>query len=303
MRPFLVVLFLCVCAGLGLLSQLDMLHTLSTNAGFRARRVLGGLPFDVVTRCSGSGSGGSSYNGGSSGQALGAGSTSLVAVCSNRSASLMRVLPSWLVVRGVSEILILEWGNADAPLGPRLPRDSRVRLVRAPLEREWNLARAYNLALQLARSERILKVDSDTWLAPEVLEKQPLQEGTFLRGCRDGALDENGRHLNGVMLVRRADVLGVLGYDERMRGYGYDDTDLYHRLSAGRNLSAKCLSFTHMRHSEESHGERGLTHIHHILHRRATTELFKLWHEARLAPSKHGNGSPDCMRLASLSAC
>jgi hypothetical protein len=204
----------------------------------------------------------------------------------------MRVLPSWLVVRGVSEILILEWGNADAPLGPRLPRDSRVRLVRAPLEREWNLARAYNLALQLARSERILKVDSDTWLAPEVLEKQPLQEGTFLRGCRDGALDENGRHLNGVMLVRRADVLGVLGYDERMRGYGYDDTDLYHRLSAGRNLSAKCLSFTHMRHSEESHGERGLTHIHHILHRRATTELFKLWHEARLAPSKHGNGSP-----------
>ena len=27
----------------------------------------------------------------------------------------------------------------------------------------------------------------------------------FLRGCRDRALDENGRHLNGVLLVRRAD--------------------------------------------------------------------------------------------------
>ena len=140
-----------------------------------------------------------------------------------------------------------------------------------------------------------------------MLEKQPLQEGTFLRGCRDGALDENGRHLNGVMLVRRADVLGVLGYDERMRGYGYDDTDLYHRLSAGRNLSAKCLSFTHMRHSEESHGERGLTHIHHILHRRATTELFKLCTRQgsrppnmAMAPRLHAACLAECKLMVSL---
>ena len=73
---------------------------------------------------------------------LPAGATSLVAVCANRTASLLSVLPSWLAVRGVHEILILEWGPADEALSARLPRGyARVRLVRAPAEREWKLAR------------------------------------------------------------------------------------------------------------------------------------------------------------------
>ena len=80
-----------------------------------------------------------------------------------------------------------------------------------------------------------------------------------------------------------ADLLGVRGYDERMRRYGYDDTDLYSRLSAARNLSGGCLSFSHMRHMTDQHASRGLTHVHHVLHRRATSGgLLPRWHEAAL---------------------
>jgi len=41
-----------------------------------------------------------------------------------------------------------------------------------------------------------------------------------------------------------------------------------------------------MEHTAGGHSERGLTHVHHILHRRATRGgIFPKWHEARLPPS------------------
>ena len=188
---------------------------------------------------------------------------SIVAAACNRTGSLLRVLPSWLAVKGVDEVVLLDWSSEPPLSSLPLPVDRRLRVVRVAGEREWTLARAYNLAVQLARADIILKVDADTWLDPEVLAAQPLAPSAvggggsgvaggggvtaasdFLRGCRDDAPDENARHLNGVLLARRSDVLRVRGYDERMRKYGFDDTDLYARLgSAHLNRSGGCLSF------------------------------------------------------------
>jgi hypothetical protein len=134
-------------------------------------------------------------------------------------------------------------------------------------------------------AETVLKVDADTWLDPAVLERQPLPERGFLHGCRARAATENSRHLNGVLLVRRSDLLAVAGYDERMQHYGYDDTDLYLRLKKQLNITEGCLQQGLMEHVAEGHAPRGLTRIHHILHRRATTILYRPWHESRLSPS------------------
>ena len=84
---------------------------------------------------------------------------SLIVASCNRSASLLRVLPSWLTLRGMDEAVVLDWGSSP-PLSVELPAelDARVRLIRAPYETEWNLARAYNLAVRLARGVQILKV-------------------------------------------------------------------------------------------------------------------------------------------------
>ena len=272
-----MTLVLLVLIGLG--GQLGVLHGTLALAPSHGSHLLRSVPPDAALRCFGA----------SAGQALAEGSTSIIAVSANRTASLLSVLPSWLVVRGVSEILLVDWGHPERQwLDEELrsvSADPRLRVVRVPEEEEWHLARAYNLAAQLARGERVLKVDSDTWLAPEALERQVLAPRTFLRGCRDRALDENGRHLNGVLLIRRTDFLAVYGYDERMRGYGYDDTDLYARLGSSRNLSEVCLSFALMSHAVDGHAERGLTHINHILHRRATKVLYKPWHDSGLVPS------------------
>ena len=304
-RGFTIVLVLCVVTSLGLFSQLDMLHGLSLPSISR-RSPFSSMQAELFSSC---------YESGLL-PPLRAGSTSIVAVSANRSASLLSVIPSWLAVRGVDEIVILEWGGRDPRIEELSAQNPMLRLVRAPAEIEWNLGRAYNLALHLSRGDLIFKVDADTWLSPEAVEAQPLGEHQFRRGCHDRALDANGKHLNGVMLTRRSDLTAVMGYDERMRGYGYDDTDLYARLSSARNLNSSCLSFAYMSHSDQDHADvrfrprpqafydapshpcahaaacdsqmdlqRGLTHIYHTLHRRATLELFKPWHESQLPPT------------------
>ena len=94
----------------------------------------------------------------------------------------------------------------------------RVRLVSAPFETEWNLARAYNLAASVATGARLLKVDSDTYLQPTFLRMHPLHSpDIFYAGDWRLAPDENAWHLNGVVLLRREHFEGVAGYDERMR--------------------------------------------------------------------------------------
>lgn len=146
---------------------------------------------------------------------------SLIAVSSNRTASLRRVLPSWVALQGVDELLLLDWAS-HPPLHTSLnpPKDRRLRLVSAPFETEWNLARAYNLAIQLARGELLLKLDADTAVQPEFLLHHRLTRREFGRGCRHHTTDENARHLNGVVLAWREQLLQVAGYDERMQYYG-----------------------------------------------------------------------------------
>ena len=274
-------------SALGLLQQLGWFHT--GGAGLPlwprplVRTVLAGVPADGAERCFGA--------------ARGDG-TSLIAVSSNRTASLASVLPSWLAVRGLLEVVVVDWGSepplslewlltlsgtnasSNASSGPR------VRLVRARWETAWTLSRAYNLAAQFARGATLLKVDADTRLHPAVLENQTLPPSHFGRGCRDRAPDANSRHLNGVALMRAAHFAAVGGYDERMAHYGYDDTDLYARLQSDLNLSSICLDFRLMAHVPDDHAVRGLTRVHLILHKRAATEIFPPWHSAGFAPSE-----------------
>lgn len=78
----------------------------------------------------------------------------------DRTAALLRVLPSWLAVHELDEIVLVDWGSPTPLQRAQLPLDARLRLVTAPHEREWNLARAYNLAAQFARGAVLLKVGS-----------------------------------------------------------------------------------------------------------------------------------------------
>ena len=136
-----------------------------------------------------------------------------------------------------------------------------MRLVSAPFEGAWNLARAYNLAARVATGQLLLKVDSDTYLDPSFLGIHSLRRlsRAFYAGDWRLAPDENAWHLNGVVLLRREDFNAVAGYDERMRRYGWDDTDLYHRLTTTLNLTRRCINYSVIDHRSDGHASRGQT--------------------------------------------
>lgn len=212
---------------------------------------------------------------------------SLIVAVRDRHESLARVLPSWLAVEELDELVIVDWGS-QRPLDALLPHDHRVHLVRAPLEREWTLARAYNLAAQVARGSVLLKVDADTWLDRSFLAMHRLPLRRFIAGDWRTAPNENAQHLNGVVLVRRADFAAVGGYDERLRGYGWDDTDLYVRLEAGPTALTRQGFANHslIRHDGTQHAHRGAHWAAtEFLHRRAVAQVWRRWHLSGLPPS------------------
>ena len=214
---------------------------------------------------------------------------SLIVVVRDRSDALLRVLPSWLRVGRLEELVIVDWGSRPtvaSVLRQHGVADARLRQAAAPLESEWNLARAYNLAAQLARGEVLLKVDSDTWLHEGFLRQHALPPRTFYAGDWKRAPDENAWHLNGVVLLRREDYAAVAGYDERIRYYGHDDTDLYSRLQQELGLRRACLDYAMISHVGADHASRGnITWAHEFFHKRATQQVWLPWHRSGLLPS------------------
>jgi hypothetical protein len=177
---------------------------------------------------------------------------SIIASCKDRSGTLAIASESWIDVRGVSEIVLLDWSSAVSILSllpRRVASDPRLVSAAAPGQAAWVLSRAYNVALRLAKSTAVLKVDCDTVLKPEFLEAHPLQAGEFYSGdWRLLGSPEASEHLhaNGLLYASRSDLIAVGGYDERVTTYGWDDTDIAMRL--GRLLSAQLFDYSKLRH-------------------------------------------------------
>jgi hypothetical protein len=148
---------------------------------------------------------------------------SVLTVCMNRQAHLRIAaaqLPLW---NHHHEHLILDWSSETPLRREDLPRDPRIRLHRVEGERRWNLCRAYNFAASLACGEVLLKLDADTWPAPEADPWNLLAQGPMWMGCGGGG--SAGQFL---MERRLWELVG--GFNEAMVGWGFDDKDLRLRL-------------------------------------------------------------------------
>lgn len=183
---------------------------------------------------------------------------SLVAACMNRQDTLAEVLPTWLAVKGVDEIIIVDWGS-DPPLRPivKPESDPRLHLYRVNNERSWVLSRAYNLALNMSSKEYVIRTDCDYTLQPDILDAHDLNntETGFYSGNWELARNENEVHLNGAMVMRKDAFWKVGGYDERIQTYGWDDEDLYSRLQSSR-MDKLNISYDYVSHVSHGDGKR-----------------------------------------------
>jgi hypothetical protein len=184
---------------------------------------------------------------------------SFVAACMNREDNLFKVLPSWLET-DVDEIIIVDWSSKN-PIQGKLREfsDRRVKLLRVEGERYWILTHALNVGLRCASHEYIFKLDCDIRVSQDFIHKNKTTRREFVRGFWKTAVDagqDDQRYVNGTFGAHKDDLRGIGYYDERIQSYGWDDTDIYQRLSGDLGLAGRLLDQGSVWHIEQSEVQR-----------------------------------------------
>ena len=155
---------------------------------------------------------------------------SLICGVRNRVKNLRKSLRTWLKCPEIDEIIIVDWGSSLPIKFSNIPK---VTVVRVESDR-WILTHALNVAARFAKGDQICKCDADYMLHPEFFRQHYLKPNTFIAGSSIGAKINNEHYLTGFVYLWKNDFFKINGYNERIVTYGYDDTDLVHRLkSAG----------------------------------------------------------------------
>jgi len=179
---------------------------------------------------------------------------SLVNCARNRTENLLLAMPTWLSLEEIKEIIIIDWCS-DVPVLEELKLagivDKRVKVIRVVDEPRWILSYPFNLGFRLAKYERILKVDADITLKPNFFKANPLIAGTFIAGDWQKAA-KGQEHINGFFYIRQIDLLRIKGFNEYITTYGWDDDDIYTRMTES-GLHRKCVdvdSIYHIPHDD-----------------------------------------------------
>ncbi|HZP19814.1 MAG TPA: glycosyltransferase family 2 protein, partial [Bauldia sp.] len=175
---------------------------------------------------------------------------SLITAIKDRSESLERAFATWVRLRDISEIVIVDWSSADSSTIERVARrDRRVRVARVEGEKYFNHTRTKNLGVHLSSGRLVMVTDADIMMHRRMRHLfAAVRSGgnRFFRGWIPGGY--------GTVIVRREMFDAVGGYDERMEGWGGSDDDLYHRLTLHGLQSVNIPEglLAHIDHPEEA---------------------------------------------------
>lgn len=172
----------------------------------------------------------------------------IVSACMNRDAMLRVSLQSWIGNPLVSEIIIVDWSSKE-PLCWAEPLDPRIQVLNINDQKFFNKGKALNIGIQASTSEFIMQMDVDYILNPysnliEVFRKT-ISEKDFVV-CSGWNGDGNGSGApfltptNGFLCAPRRSLIEVGGYNENLKGWGYDDDDIINKL-ARSGLNRKIL--------------------------------------------------------------
>jgi hypothetical protein len=173
----------------------------------------------------------------------------------NRNKNVSRNLANWLEL-DFDELILLDWSSGvKVATLPDIFDDPRVRVVRVDGQTKFIRTLAQNLATQMCRNQRVFKCDSDVIFAGDFFAEHPLEEGSFWVGEWKQARDHNERHLHGETYYWLEDFRRVGGYDERIKSYGHDDSNLKDRmLLAG--IKKQVFNYNFMHHQEHDQKQR-----------------------------------------------
>lgn len=161
---------------------------------------------------------------------------SLICSCKNRHKPLLISLSSWLLMKEIKEIIIVDW-SSDDPLKDITHLDRRIKRIRVPGQKFFNQPQPLNLALKFCTQEYVIKVDSDYIFNPywNFFDVYSVDNNSFVCGDHDVSLDGQVlpyfKYLRGLLYVKRKFLTKIGGWNENMgEYYGGEDGEIEKRL-------------------------------------------------------------------------
>ena len=151
---------------------------------------------------------------------------SLITTCKNRLPHLKQTLPLMLQ-QPCSEVIVVDYGCEQGTAAWVKEHHPAAKVVQVDDDPVFCAARARNIGAKNASHELLCFVDADVLLHLELgkwLVLNPSPNGFYLYP------EQTARELVGFLIVAREHFFKVGGYDEAIRGWGGEDTDLYERL-------------------------------------------------------------------------
>lgn len=152
----------------------------------------------------------------------------LIVTCKGRLLHLRQTLPLFVALPDC-DVTVVDYGCPDGSGDWAAQNFPQVTVVRVEDDPGFNPSRARNIAARDSRSEYLFFVDADVKVAPEAMAdiSAAITPDTYLTVDAD----PHGDDVRGTCVVPRAMFEAVGGYDELLKNYGMEDTELYARLT------------------------------------------------------------------------
>lgn len=155
-------------------------------------------------------------------------SYSLIVTCKGRLMHLRQTLPLFCQLPD-TEVILVDYGCPDGSGAWAAANFPAVKVITVTDDPGFNPSRARNIAAKASGAEYLFFVDADIKLRPSALAAITAVITPNSYATVDAP--DLGDDLRGTCVVPRAKFEAVGGYDELLRNYGMEDTELYVRLT------------------------------------------------------------------------
>ena len=166
----------------------------------------------------------------------------------NRTAQIITNIDSWLN-QSINELVIVDWSSNDN-LQQFLTskNDNRIKYIRVINEKFFLRTYGFNFGINnFCTYDKVMKLDCDVTIQNNFFETHQLKNNSFFCGEWLIARDDNERSLHGNVYFNMKDFLKINGYNNFIKSYGWEDSDLVIRLML-LGLTKNTFDYNYMYH-------------------------------------------------------
>jgi hypothetical protein len=158
---------------------------------------------------------------------------SLVVPVMNRSDRIIPCLKTWINIPEITEIIIVDWSSTipikNDPTLQAITNNPKIKIIRVQNEQYFmSMSFSLNVGINHSTKPNIIKCDIDYQLIDKSLINYLITQKTeqnFLCG-----MYKYSTHFHGFAYFSKHQSNTINGYNEIIKGWGWDDEDFYRRL-------------------------------------------------------------------------